>query len=158
MKQRDPFLNWLLILLTLGQYMFVWVFLLARDANRLAESEYIQVRKHMRIFSVVWSIYFLGLVAIALVRLGVLPAAPVYLMPIIALLAFASVGYFIWLLLSVAEVLRHEGVPGIPSDGALIFYCFLYMAALPLLQSRLNKAPNQTAQTTPGLRPSVSDL
>src|SRR4051812_9590286 len=120
MKQRDPFLNWLLILLTLGQYTWVWTFLLARDANHLAGVEYIQVKKHARIFGAMWGIYAMGLVFISLIPTREVAFAPAYILPAMMLLAVTLLGYFFWLLCSTAEVFRREGVASVPSDGALI--------------------------------------
>jgi len=150
MKPRDPFLNWLLIIVTLGQYMWVWVFLLARDANHLAGTEYIQVRKHAKIFGTLWGLYILGLVFLSGTPTGGLASIPSYVMWSMMLLAFTLLGYFFWLLCSTAEVLRREGVPSVPSDGALILYSLLYMSSLPLLQSRLNHRPRQVPEPTPG--------
>lgn len=149
MKPRDPFLNWLLIMVTLGQYMWVWVFLLARDANRLAGIEYIQVRKHAKILGTFWGLYILGLVFLSLTPTGELASVPSYMRWGMVLLVVTLMGYFFWLLCSTAEVLRREGVPFVPSDGALILYSLLYMSSLPLLQSRLNHRPRQALEPAP---------
>lgn len=158
MKNRQPFLHWLLTMGTLGQYAFVWIFLFARDANQLAGAERIPIKKHARSFGLFWGIYLIGFIATALTPIEIWAEAPSYVFNSMMLLAVGLLGYFFWLLFAVAGALRLAGVPSIPSNGALVGYSVLYLSSLPLLQSRVNKSPNQAARRTPGLRPSVSDL
>jgi len=42
--KRNPLLHWVIALATLGQYAFIWMFLLARDVNRLAGARWKRVR------------------------------------------------------------------------------------------------------------------
>ncbi len=138
--RRDPFLHWLLVMGTLGQYAFLWGFRLARDVNQLSPAAQIPVRKHARIFAAGYVSYLLAATAIS-VRLwregpsAELDAAfwPVYLLGVGVLL------YFIWLLARIAKELRrisHTTSPGAP---AVILLSFLWMTSLPLLQGHVNK-------------------
>lgn len=143
MKRRHPFLHWLLMMGTLGQYAFVWIFLLARDVNQLAGEERITVKRHAPIFGLFWSLYLFGFVAIALTPRETLVRSPSYVFNGMMLLAAGLLGYFFWLLFAVAKELRGARIQGIPSNGALIGYSLLYMSSLPILQSRVNKRSNQ---------------
>jgi hypothetical protein len=145
---------------TLSLYGFAWAFFLARDANTLAGEERIQIKKHGLIFGVLLGIYLVGLLAVASMPIRELATSLSYpgIFGFMMMLAVSLMAYFFWLLFAVAGEFRRANIPGIPSNGALFGYSLLYMSSLPLLQSRLNKRPNQAAQTTPGLRPSVSDL
>lgn len=146
MKNRQPFLHWLLTMATLGQYAFIWIFLLARDANQMAGEERIPIKKHARAFGLFWSIYFGGFIAAALTPMETIAQSASYVFSFMMFLAVGLLGYFFWLLFTVARELRLERIKGIPSNGALFGYSLLYMSSLALLQSKVNKGPNQAAQ------------
>jgi tryptophan-rich sensory protein len=141
MKFRHPFLHWLLIIGTLGQYAFVWLFLLARDANQLAGEERISIKKHARIFGFLWGVYFIGFIAAALTPIESLAKSQSYGFSFMMSLAIGLIAYFFWLLFAVAKELRRGQIQRIPSNGALLGYSLLYMSSLPLLQGRMNKGP-----------------
>jgi hypothetical protein len=95
MKQRDPFLNWLLILVTLGQYTWVWTFLLARDANHPAGAELIRIKKHAQIFGAMWGIYVIAVALISFIPIREVAFVPSYILPAMMLLAVTLLGYFL---------------------------------------------------------------
>lgn len=141
MKSRHPFFHWLLMIMTLGQYAFVWIFLLAQDANFLAGEGRIPVKKHARLFGLFWSIYLIGFIyTTTLTSVEALAQAPSYILNAMMFLASGLLCYFFWLVINVANELRSAGIQRIPSSSALFGYSLLYFSSLPLLQDRLNKS------------------
>ncbi|HEY4301372.1 MAG TPA: hypothetical protein VGM73_10885 [Candidatus Didemnitutus sp.] len=153
MKGRNPLLGWLLIMATLGQYAFVWVFFLARDVNHAADEERVHVSKHACIFGCMWIIYAICMIAAARSPIEALAYAPAYVFPLVMLLTVSLLSYFFWLILAVAKEMRRTGITRVPSNGALIGYSLLYMTSLPLLQRRVNGELNKAAQARSLTRP-----
>jgi hypothetical protein len=141
----------MLIVVTLGQYAFAWMFLLARDANRLSGGELLNVRKHATAFSIVWGLYLVVFVSVAVQPLETRFTPPVlYATFPMAVLASVVMGHCVWIFTRIVKALREAGVADVPGNGALIGYTFLYVTSLPVLQSRLNRHVAPAVEATAG--------
>lgn len=155
--KRDPSLHWWLTALTLGQYGFLWGFRLAHDANELAGGSALDVKKHARVFRIGYTVYIVsGIILVA--AASWLDADPTPLGDSVFwylyALAMGLTGYFLWILVRVAQILRSVSGSNIPWSGTVVLLFFLGAISLPMLQDHLNKQiekkPNQAPQTTPG--------
>ena len=138
------------MMVTLGQYGFLWGFSLARDVNQMAGGKRIAVRRHSQVFGIGYVIYILSAIAISVYewRADVGPAFDT-LFSGVFLLGVALFSYFVWLLICVGRELRGISHCSVPRSSSIIILSFLWMTSLPLLQSHLNKMPNQAPLPTP---------
>jgi hypothetical protein len=105
--QRNPFLHWLLMMVTIGQYGLLWGFRLARDVNRLSPATPIPVQKHARVFAVGYVVYLAALIVLSvrMWRDGPSPTLDSIFWPVY-FLGVALTSHFIWLLTRIAKQLR----------------------------------------------------
>jgi hypothetical protein len=138
--RRNPFLHWLLMIVTLGQYGFLWGFRLARDVNRLSPAAPIPVQKHARAFVIGYIGYFGAMTAISVLvwRVGPIPDLNSAFRPLF-FLGVALTVHFIWLLTRIAGQLRSISQSAAPRTSTVVLLSFLWMTSLPYLQSHANK-------------------
>jgi hypothetical protein len=140
--KRNPLLHWLLVLLTFGQYAYVWTLLMASDVNRIAQMEKIKVRKHAYGFGLIWFFYCIGFIYIQ----AIFPKAreePHYFHTVffsVFALAIVLTIYFFWLLFKIASELKAMDFKRVPGKFKIFIFTCLYMISLPLLQRRINNA------------------
>jgi hypothetical protein len=143
MKRRSSLLNYILALLTGGQFAFVWLFLMAFDVNK-ARNNYVPRLAAVCVAFIVLYVVYLSLVGYSVYQIGTastetypslsartIPMAPLLLMAIM-LLACA-----VYLLVRIANFVR-EGGAAFPRNSVLVLLFFFYFASLPMLQNRLN--------------------
>ncbi len=138
LKKKNPILHWVIMMITFGQYAFIWAFLMARDVNELQGEEKIEIKKNAKIFVLLWSIYFIVFVYLNLRYLtGIIPPAPLFFGEFT--LGVVLLIFFIRVVLKVGSELRKMKEENIPSTENLIFLSLIYMISLPILQSKINK-------------------
>lgn len=139
--RRDPFLHWVLTMVTFGQYGMFWGFRLACEANRLSGRDSLDAKKHARVFLIGYIIYIFAFVGIS-VTAGQTPGNSPLIDSVFwcaYVLALGLTCYFLWVLVRVAQMLRSIWGTDFPRSGTIVLLFFLWMTSLPLLQSHLNK-------------------
>ena len=145
MKQRRPWLHYLMVWLSGGLFLFAWPFFMARDVNNA-------VRNYVPRLSVLTAVYgaiatlYLGLVAYQMHRVATytltdgqpfqsLSGSYITLLLVLAFLLFALPSY---LVAKTAKFLHVRGRSALGSFSSVaLFIC--YGISLPLLQSKLNE-------------------
>jgi len=148
MKKRNTFLFYLLTLLTGGQFGFLWLFLMAHDVEAVQKNQIPQ----LRFFSVVYPVVYVVYLVVLGYNLYNFPqfepsgkGLPSFTFtPFLFFSAFFLLGYGIYLALRVADSVRRSGTKLVGNAGLILLFLF-YLAALPLLQSKLNRAVESRA-------------
>jgi hypothetical protein len=145
MKQRRPWLNYLVVWLSGGLFWLVWPFLMARDVNGAARDYVPRLRVLAAVYGATAALY-LGLVAYEMHRVATYTLEDGQPFPMVfgsfivfmLLLAFLLFALPAYLVAKTAGFLHARGrsALGTPSSVAL-FIC--YGISLPLLQRRLNE-------------------
>lgn len=145
MKQRRPWLHYLLVWLSGGLFWFAWPFLMARDINAASRQQVPRLAALTALYGGIL-VFYCGLVAYQIHRVAAYdlsdgepfePASGWYigLLLALALLLFAFPAY---LVAKSAEFLRARGRPTLGRFASVaLFIC--YGLSLPLLQSKLNE-------------------
>jgi hypothetical protein len=140
--KRDPFLHWLLTMVSFGQYGLVWAFLMARDVNQLGETKRLNLRLHAGVFCSAYAFLMFGCVylgvggwaAMTEEEFQRIETTNSWMMP----LAIGLTVYMVWLLVFVAKRLRGLTKSHKPKTAKVIFLYALLALSLPLLQKHLN--------------------
>lgn len=143
MKRRSPLLNYVLTLVSGGQFGLVWLFMMASDVSKLRTN----FTPRLPAFSVAYVVlYFVYMVLVGYnmyligtattetylsVRTRMIPIEP------LLLIAVALLAYPMYLLIKVASFVRLNGSIT-PGYAVLVLLFFLCLLSLPLLQNRLN--------------------
>lgn len=138
--RRDPFLHWLLTMVTFGQYGFLWGFRIARDADILASGDGLNLKKHRRVF-LTGDVIYMTAFGISLASgdaIGTGTRADIVFWCVVSL-AWGLTGYFLWILARTARMLRKVSETDSPRSGVVVFLFFFLAGSLPLLQHHLNK-------------------
>lgn len=143
-KKRNPLVHWLLTVLTGSVYGIFWIYKMAIDANEIAGSERIKIKKNVCITVVLFAAYLVLFTLnfqafqknFELTQAGSPPEGPGILFLINWLVGLAWLIHLVSLLIRTANIARTK--IQIPSSGVLVLLTFIYMIALPLLQSKLN--------------------
>lgn len=117
---------------------------MAIDANEIAGSERIKIKKNVCITVVLFAAYLVLFTLnfqafqknFELTQAGSPPEGPGILFLINWLVGLAWLIHLVSLLIRTANIARTK--IQIPSSGVLVLLTFIYMIALPLLQSKLN--------------------
>lgn len=150
MKNRNTSLYYLTTLITGGQFSFVWLFLMASDANSMAKNHIPRLKPFVVGFSALYVTY-LVLVGYTIAQFASRPEpniAPAvvtsgYYFTALLLMALTIMALTWFLILRVARFVRNKG-QRVPGAAALLLLSLFFLVSLPLLQSRLNvisKAP-----------------
>ena len=139
--RRNPFLHWLLTLVTFGQYGIVWTFLMARDVNRANSAMRLHLRTHVGVFSLAYAIYISGFLYLGPWSMRTtegfqrLETVSGWMLP----LAVGLTVYWGWLLVFIARALRSLNSSNKPATGTVVLLSFLWATSLPFLQKCLNE-------------------
>lgn len=155
MTPKNPILHWILIHLTLGQYAFLWGFLIARDLNQFLGEDRFKLKKRTKLFSILYAVYAIGFASYFIVFInqvsGGSPKLSILYIAffILLLVSLAILFIFLTLLIDVGKTLREIQKLDTPSTGSIVLLTFLYFISLPWFQSKLNKlvdSPKNNAQ------------
>ena len=130
------------MMVTFGQYGFLWGFRLAGEANAWLDGKVLRVKTHTRIFLVGYVICmaaFFGLMFLAFGSRKIDPGYEETISNWVFALAIGLSAYFLWLLVMVARMLRRISGRSAPRSGLVVLLFFFLGSALPLLQSCMNK-------------------
>jgi glucan phosphoethanolaminetransferase (alkaline phosphatase superfamily) len=143
MKRRSASFNYILTLLTGGQFGLAWLFLMASDINKEQPSFVPKLRAFTVAFAALYVIYALS-VGYNMYQIGTataetyplhsartIPMAPLFF------IAIGLMAYAIYLLVKIGAFVRARGASA-PSNAVLVLLFFAYLISLPLLQNRLN--------------------
>jgi hypothetical protein len=142
-KRRSSFINYVLTLVTGGQFAFVWLFFMAFDVNRV-KSNHVPRLTAMCIGFIILYVLYMSLAGYNMYLIGTATAetyislnARIPFWPFL-LMAIALFACSIYLLLRIADFARQNGV-ATPSNGVVVLLFFGYLISLPMLQNRLNR-------------------
>ena len=145
MKQRRPWLYYLLVWLSGGLFWFAWPFLMARDVNAASRHEIPRLGGLIGVYCVILALY-MGLVAYQMHRVATFnlndgqpfqPASGFYIALLLAL-AFLLFAFPAYLVAKTAGFLRARGRSNLGRFSSVaLFVC--YGISLPLLQGKLNE-------------------
>jgi hypothetical protein len=145
MKQRRPWIHYLLVWLTGGLFWFAWPFLMARDINTAS-------RHHLPRLAALTGVYcgilllYLGLVAYQIHRVATYnvndeqpfyPASALYVALLLAL-AFLLFAVPAYLVAKTSGFLRARRRPALGPRSSVVLFA-LYGISLPMLQGKLNE-------------------
>ena len=145
MKQRRPWLYYLMVWLSGGLFLFAWPFLMARDVNGASRDYIPRLGVLMAVYGGIFILY-MGLVAYQMYRIATYnvsdgqplqPASGSYiaLLLVLAFLLFALPAY---LVRRTAGFLKFRGRPTLGGFSSVaLFIC--YGISLPVLQGKLNE-------------------
>lgn len=134
---------YILTLLTGVQFALLWLFLMTSQTNKINNAFHPTLKHHAVIFFTMYSLY-LSLIFYGIYQSSLNNGATSMLQNPVALtvLLIMAVG-LLWyagiLLFKIAGFIRSHTIE-LPGNMALILLVFVYAAAFPLLQSRLNRA------------------
>lgn len=150
MKRRNPVLNYLLTLVTGGQFGVVWLFLMAFDADKEEKGFVPRLALFALLYAVLYAVY-LSLVGYNMYQIGTAtvetyPSHSERIVPIgpLLLIAVALLAYPLYLLVKVAGFVRQRG-RRTPSTTVLLLLSLVYFMSLPMLQNRLNALSEKNA-------------
>jgi len=145
MKQRRPWLHYLLVWLSGGLFGFAWPFLMARDVNTASRHEIPRLGALITVYCAILALYF-GLGGYQMYRLATYslddgqpfqPASGLYIALLLAL-AFLLFAFPAYLVAKTARFLRARGRSTLGGFSSVaLFVC--YGISLPLLQTKLNE-------------------
>jgi len=142
-KKRNPFLHLMIVVLTFGQYGFLWPFLMARDINRIQGKKKIEIKKNGLIFGTLYSVYLVGyifLIVSFLTRSG--PTVSVtkdIIFFSVFIIGITLMILFLRLLLKIGKEIRELTNSENPGGALIVLTTLFYLVSLPVLQSCLNK-------------------
>jgi hypothetical protein len=144
-KKRNPLIHWLLTVFTGSVYGIFWIYKMAIDANVIAGSERIKIKKNVCITIILFVTYLVlfsitmqqTLKGFDIAQAGGTPEAPSLIFFVNWLVGLAWLIHLVSLLIRTANIARTK--IQIPSSAVLALLTFIYMIALPLLQSKMNK-------------------
>lgn len=142
MKKRNTFIFYILTLLSGGQFGFLWLFLMAHDVEAMQKNHI----PRLRFFGAAYTIVYVAYLFVVGYNLYHFPqyepggkGLPIFsFMPFMLISAFYLLAYAIYLALRVADFVRKSGTTMVGNAGLILLFIF-YLAALPLLQSKLNR-------------------
>jgi hypothetical protein len=144
MKRRSSLINYVLTLITGGQFAFVWLFFMAFDVNEVKQNHVPRLNAMCTGFIILYVLYLL-LVGYNICLIGTATAESysslsTRIIPIwpLLIMAVALLTCSIYLLLRIADFARQNGVSTL-SNGVVVLLLFVYMISLPMLQNRLNR-------------------
>lgn len=145
MKQRRPWLHYLLVWLSGGLFWFAWPFLMARDINAASRGQVPRLGTLTALYGGIFVLY-LALVAYQMHRVATYnlsdgqpfqPASGWYI-AMLLLLAFLLFAFPAYLVAKSADFLHAYGRPSLGRVSSVaLFIC--YGISLPLLQRKLNE-------------------
>lgn len=146
MKNMKTASFYILTLLTGGQFAMPWLFLMASQANANNSLFHPKLKQHAVIFSIVYCIY-LSFIFYGMYQFINNHGASILQNSIVfTSLLCISIG-LLWytgaLLFKIAGYIRAQTID-LPSNTVLILLVFIYAAAFPLLQSKLNRTCTQS--------------
>jgi hypothetical protein len=149
--RHHPYLNWLIVILTLGCHGFIWSFILMRCANQLCGEPRIPVKPLVKAFLAFTALYLVAFFAENTV-IDEAVKAHSYHFPLILLVAVVIAGtgmvaIVCYGLVQVAEILRETGMKRLPSPFVTVVLTLAYLISLPLLQHLMTKAERAQSPT-----------
>lgn len=137
--KRNPFLHWLLVFLTLGQYAFLWAFKLAADINKLNPATPIALKMQARISLFGYISYFALLIGLSYGTPNEPNATEDLIFELAYRIAIGLLVLFYSLLVQIARRLREFTDSPSPRASIVIILTFLWFSSLPLLQRYVNR-------------------
>ncbi len=126
---------YLLTIVTLGQFAFVWVYLMAKQTNLGGR----ELARDIKVFFPLYVIYVGSAIASLIYQKNTGFSLGYDILPVFILI-LAVAFYLLWLIVKwlfrIAARIREQSIP-VPSNLALFFMLCLYAICLPLLQSKL---------------------
>ena len=139
--RRNTIVHYLLTLITGGQYLFIWLFLMAHDINSIKPNTISRLQIKAYVFLAIYILY-MAMILYAFMRVigaedtsKALAAMPN--VAALSILAGAMLAMTAHLVIKIGAFIRTTGTK-IPGSGMLLLLTALYMIALPLMQSKLN--------------------
>lgn len=143
MTKRNAVIYYLFALLTGGQFGLLWLFLMAHDVEAGRRNHIPQLHLFSAVYVTVYAVY-LALVGYNLYALSQFEPGGAALfsfafVPFMLLSAFFLLAYATYLAVKIAQFVRASGINLVGNAGLLLLF-FVCLAALPILQSKLNRA------------------
>jgi DMSO reductase anchor subunit len=145
MKQRKPWLYYLMVWVSGGLFLFFWPFLMARDVNHSSKDYVPRLGVLCAVYGATLTLY-LGLVVYEMNRVATYtanagqpfqttPGSYIVLLLLLAVLLFALPAY---LVAKTSSFIRARGKQVLGGFGSVaLFLC--YGISLPMIQSKLNE-------------------
>ncbi len=142
-NKRTSWLHWIIVLASLGQYAFLWAYLLFRDVSRLNGQPKEKTAKHGRNMAILYAIYICGFLTLQIGFMsegsfqGTMKAT--YLFPLELAIGLTLFVYFLFLISRTSTMLQLVSNEEVPSSLVMTLCTFVYVISLPILQGKLNK-------------------
>ncbi|QYY36128.1 hypothetical protein [Ruficoccus sp. ZRK36] len=150
--RHHPFINWLIVILTLGCHGFIWAFMLMKDANRLNGGPRIPLKLLVWTFlactAVCLSAFFTEKIFIKDEIAGGQEHFSLILLVVAVITGTAMLFIVCYGLVGVTKTLRAHGIKPLPAPIVTVILTCAYMVSLPLLQHQLRRAEGMK-QATP---------